>query len=134
MLQLGERLCGEWLAQAHGTRYALTHEPFVGFDLMLGQIRLPYAEFVARTGAIDLVIPKLLHHAPSAFSVEQALRAIAISGHGAIDPVEGAVWRVERQGVVEFLVKYVRPDKADGCYLSSVTGQPEVWNNSTSLE
>jgi hypothetical protein len=128
LLQPGERLCGEWLAQAHGTRYALTHDPFVGFDLMVGQTRLLYTDFVARTQAIDLVTPTLLHQGPMAFGVDQALRAIAVSGHGAIDPVEGAVWRVERHGVVEFLVKYVRSDKADGCYLSSVTGQPEVWN------
>ncbi|MEW6276861.1 MAG: hypothetical protein AB1556_17345 [Bacillota bacterium] len=28
VLKEGERLVGEWLAQAHGTRYALPHEPF----------------------------------------------------------------------------------------------------------
>jgi len=31
VLHEGERVCGEWLAQAHGTRYALPHEPFVAF-------------------------------------------------------------------------------------------------------
>jgi hypothetical protein len=36
VLQNGERLCGEWLMQAHGTRYSLKHEPFVAFDLMTG--------------------------------------------------------------------------------------------------
>jgi len=128
LLNPGERLCGEWLAQAHGTRYALTHEPFVAFDLMVGQTRLPYAEFIARTGRIEIIPPTLLHNAPTAFSVQQAIRALAVSGHGAIDPVEGAVWRVERNGAVEFLVKYVHPNKTDGCYLSEVANQPEVWN------
>jgi hypothetical protein len=51
--------------------------------------------------------------------------------HGALEPVEGAVWRVERyrlinkslgnvggrKPVVDFIVKYVRPDKEDGKYL-----------------
>ncbi len=54
--------------------------------------------------------------------------------HGALDPVEGAVWRVERNAlvnpgrsgercpVVDFLAKYVRPDKIDGCYLPELNG------------
>ena len=51
--------------------------------------------------------------------------------HGAIDPIEGAMWRVEskgNKGNVEFLAKYVRHDKVDGRYLPKVSGQPEVWN------
>jgi hypothetical protein len=42
---------------------------------------------------------------------------------GAIDKVEGVVYRVERKGKVDFLCKYVRPDKKDGCYLESETGK-----------
>ena len=34
LLNEGERVCGEWLAQAHGTKYNLQHEPFVPFDIM----------------------------------------------------------------------------------------------------
>jgi len=48
--------------------------------------------------------------------------------HGALDPVEGAVWRVERNGKVDFLAKYVRPNKQDGKYFESVTGGATVWN------
>jgi hypothetical protein len=44
--------------------------------------------------------------------------------YGALDPVEGAVWRVERNDKVDFLAKYVRPDKVDGSYFE---GEP-VWN------
>src|SRR5436305_14145916 len=33
ILENGESLCGEWLAQAHGTRSRLPHEPLVLFDL-----------------------------------------------------------------------------------------------------
>ena len=39
----------------------------------------------------------------------------------ALDPVEGAVWRCERQGAVDFLGKYVRPDKIDGKYLPELS-------------
>ena len=48
--------------------------------------------------------------------------------HGALEPVEGAVWRVERKGKVDFLGKYVRPDKIDGCYLPEINGGAAVWN------
>jgi hypothetical protein len=86
------------------------------------------------------VVPKLLHEG-SAFSVEMALEAIEVSGHGALDTVEGAVWRVERnelidpgrggdrRWVVDYLCKYVRPDKVDGCYLPGINGNTEpLWN------
>ena len=33
VLNEGEQISGEWLAQAHGTRYELKHEPFVVFDI-----------------------------------------------------------------------------------------------------
>lgn len=56
----------------------------------------------------------------------------------AIDPVEGAVWRVERSNPtgakgerkegVDFLVRYVRPDKVDGLYLPEISGKEAVWN------
>jgi hypothetical protein len=56
----GERLCGEWLAQAHGTRYRLTHEPFVAFDIMRGQERATHAEFCQRVEPA-FVVPTLIH-------------------------------------------------------------------------
>lgn len=126
LLEDGERICGEWLAQAHGTRYSLTHDPFVAFDLMRGTTRALYADFVARMRG-KLVHPAVIH-AGGPLSIGDMLPLIATSRHGAIDPVEGAVWRCERRGLVDFLGKYVRPEKVDGCYLNSVTGTESVWN------
>lgn len=34
LLADGERLVGEWLLQAHGTRYRFNHDPFIAFDLI----------------------------------------------------------------------------------------------------
>lgn len=137
VLEDGERLCGEWLMQAHGTRYDLPHEPFVAFDLMRETKRTPFDELLARVKD-RFVTPRVLSDG-APFSIEQALAAIETSGHGALDPVEGAVWRVERYQqkgrhtgerawAVDFLVKYVRPDKVDGLYLPEISGQPPVWN------
>jgi hypothetical protein len=48
--------------------------------------------------------------------------------HGAVDPIEGVVYRVERKGSVEFLAKFVRPDKQVVSYLREVSVPPNVWN------
>lgn len=138
LLDEGERLCGEWLAQAHGTRYKLQHEPFVAFDLMVETRRAVYYDFIGRVQEFNFTTPHVLYKGDP-FSIENALESIKISGHGAIDPIEGAVWRVhrnrlknkhtkERIWVVDFLVKYVRPDKVDGLYLPEISGMDPVWN------
>lgn len=126
-LEDGERLCGEWLMQAHGTRYNLHHEPFVAFDIMRESDRTTMTSLTERLTRFGFVMPRLLH-CGEAFSVESALASIEVSGHGAIDPVEGAIWRVERMNKVDFICKYLRPEKQDGTYLPEISGQPPIYN------
>lgn len=138
LLDEGERVVGEWLAQAHGTRYDLTdREPFVAFDLMIGHERMTYERFrerqIKRLGRDYLGVPAILALRP--IDTDFVAHQVTYRGnnstygfHGALDPVEGAVWRVERHGKVDFLVKWVRPDKVDGAYFPEITGQPPVWN------
>lgn len=116
LLKEGERLCGEWLLTAVGTIYNLPHEPFVPFDLMTKMERATYVEFMERVIPFGFKPPRCLSVGQPC-SIESALELIKVSGHGAIEAVEGAIWRVERKGKVDFLVKYVRPDKVDGKYL-----------------
>jgi hypothetical protein len=128
LLNEKERLSGEWLAMAHGTRYELPHEPFVPFDFFTrSNERIPYNEFEIKMKQYDFTVPFLLHIGGS-FSVENMINAICKSGHGALDEVEGAIWRVERKNKVDFLCKYVHHNKQDGKYFAEVTGQGEVWN------
>lgn len=127
VLQEGERIVGEWLAQAHGTRYALPHEPFVAFDVIADKARMPYEPFVERIARGGFIGPRLIHSG-GPMSIEAVLSVLEPSGHGALDPVEGAVWRLERRGEVEMLAKYVRPDKVDGAYLPEQSGGEPVWN------
>lgn len=130
LLEDGERVCGEWLAQAHGTRYELKHEPFCPFDLFRDGKRIPYAELTQRTSALGFTMPSLLvgHQQREPVSIQQAMAEVDARRHGEIDAPEGAVWRVERRGEFDFIAKYVRPDKIDGCYLPEVSGNPAVWN------
>lgn len=124
----GERIVGEWLAQAHGTRYDLPNEPFVAFDIMQGTARLPYESFSRRVCG-KFVIPRLLSYGSRSMTIADALELLEDrSHHGAIDDIEGVVYRVERCGEVDFLAKYVRQDKVDGRYLPEISGHPAVWN------
>lgn len=128
-LRPGERVCGEWLAQAHGTRYDLRHDPFVAFDIMRnGHERACWSEMKERIGA-RFPLPAVLHEGGPC-SIERALAELGEHGHhGALDPVEGAVWRVERKGTVDFLAKYVRHGKVDGKYLPELRGsEGPIWH------
>ncbi len=127
LLGEGERVCGEWLGQAVGTRYALPHEPFVAFDLRTGDGRVPYQAFAARAAATGFTVPKLLHLG-GALPIADALELLGDYGHhGALEPAEGVVYRVERRGVVDFLAKFVRPGKLDGKYLPGIGTEPAEW-------
>ncbi len=126
VLREGERLVGEWLAQAHGTKYDLRiDEPWGMFDLMTGTSRATYCELITRAGHI-FQMPMLLHEGP-ALSVEDAM-ALHEHRRWLCDEPEGIVYRVERKGKVDFLAKWVRPDKVDGKYLPEISGKPAVWN------
>ena len=88
--------------------------------------RLPFDEFMQRLAFTTFETPTVVNYGPT--PPDEAMRLMGKGGHGAIDPVEGLVWRVESRGKVDFLAKYVRPDKQDGSYLESVTGGDPVWN------
>lgn len=125
----GERLCGEWLMQAHGTLYDLVHEPLVVFDLFtVDNKRLTYHEFLLRVLPQKFIVPRLIHIGQP-FPLKKALEAIKTSGHGAVDGAEGFVYRVERNGKVDFLAKYIPPGKKVGKYLQLDT---PVWNATAS--
>lgn len=140
LLDDGERICGEWLLQAHGTRYNLDHEPFVPFDIIRSKTRLVYEQFISQIERYDFTAPFCVS-VGGPVSIQTALKKLGPFGrHGATDPIEGAVWRVEtnrlvepgksneRSWVVDFITKFVRPDKKDGTYLPALSGKSEVWN------
>jgi len=139
LLSEGERVVGEWLAQAHGTRYDLhDRHPWAVFDIIDAQgddRRVPralVAEVEQRVAAVGLVpVPSMPGTSGEPVSIKDAMGWLGKHGfYGAYIP-EGAVWRVEREGRVDFVVKYVRPDKVDGIFLpeakQSVVDEP-VWN------
>lgn len=94
---------------------------------MVKQERASYAEMHSRARRQDFITPSLLS-AGQPLSIAAAMEKIVYSGHGAIDPVEGAIWRVERKEKVDFLVKFVRHDKEDGKYFPEINEGKTTWN------
>ena len=127
VLNEGEQISGEWLAQAHGTRYELKHEPFVVFDIF-DENRKRYAwNIVLEKLSTNFVIPHCIH-CGNPMSVDDAMLLLGKYGyHGALDEIEGAVWRIENRGKFDFMVKFVRPNKVDGLYLEVMKGET-YWN------
>lgn len=129
-LEEGERVVGEWIAMAHGTKY-YTQTPFIAFDIMRNNERLNYIDFRARVG-FSLPVAHLLHIG-GPVSIKQIERRLdtrigeTYGFHGALEPVEGAVWRCEREGKVDMLGKYVRHFKEDGKYFSE-NHDELIWN------
>jgi len=125
----GEWLVCEWLVLAHGTRYALPHGPAVVIDGFASDgSRWLLDEVHRRAAAARLPIATIVHDG-SALELEAALALLGDFGrHGASEPAEGLVYRVERGTLVAGLAKYVRPGKLDGCYLADHTGGSHVWN------
>lgn len=130
VLDDGERIAAEWLAQAHGTRYRIADADslLVCFAVMAGKSRLPHDEARRRFDAAGLIGATVISDGPP-LSQDGAMAALGPFGkHGAMDPVEGAVWVAERDGAFDFIAKHVVPDKADGSYLPAVSGGVDLWN------
>lgn len=128
VLKPGERIVGEWLAQAHGTIYDLTgREPFVAFDIMRDDKRMRLLAMEDRLyGNEEDGIRKGFEMpdrwlVPGPMAPELAMARL--DTYGADEP-EGVVYRVESAKGVDFVAKWVRPDKVDGFYLH---GDP-IWN------
>jgi hypothetical protein len=128
-LKEGERVVGEWLAQAHGTKYDLWHDPFVAFDIFNNQNkRIVFSDFIERIGD-SLVTPFVFQNGKKHFSISDLSIALsqydAAPYHAEIDPCEGAIYRVEDDAKkeVSFLCKFVKETKQDGIYLKQ-----GLWN------
>ena len=120
----GWRICGEWCVLAHGTVYDITNEsPFVAFDIIdNNNKRILFIEFYGLIKKYGIPSVPLLHIGQPV-SIKNAIKLMGLGHYGNPENPEGVVYRVEREGVVDFLAKWVRSDKQDGKYLDK-----ETWN------
>ena len=130
MLQNGERIAGEWLAQAHGLIYKIEVEPIVFFDYFTANNeRVLFEELRAKAIEYRLQLPRQLHEGQPK-TVEQLLPLLneKTKGIESVELPEGMVYRVERKGKVDFLAKYVRSDFQAGQFCINVKEQNLIWN------
>jgi len=129
ILNNGERICGEWLMQAHGTRYELKHEPFVVFDIIeFNEERNTYSELKEKAQKYNFTLPHCIHNENKSLSLIDGLNLLGKYGkHGVIEPdeSEGLIYRIETDDKFNFLTKYVKPNKINGKYLNE---NPPIWN------
>ena len=129
LLAPGERVVGEWIALAHGTRYLRVDQPFVAFDIMVDDRRALSLDVWERVAAVGLEHVPTLHRG-GPLPLDEAIRLLGPGRYAPLpdDGPEGVVYRVERHGRVEFLAKWVNPAKIDGKYLDDISGGSHVWN------
>ena len=131
ILNEGDRVCGEWLFQAHGLKYEIQDEPFVAFDLFRNEKRLCYGDFIQVVEQADFTTPRPIGIGHCAFQIAEMIgRSMnqTLEFIRSTEAPEGLIYRVERQGEVDFLAKYVRPDFVPGRYLPEISGSPAVFN------
>jgi hypothetical protein len=124
----GERICGEWLAQAHGTIYHNLKEPLYLFDLFRDNKRVDKVEYITRLADCGLWFAPIIHHGDP-ITTENAMRYLGTDGCAKAEGgPEGLVYRIYRNCKFDYLCKYVRVDKVDGKYLPEISGKEPIWN------
>lgn len=117
-LKEGERLCGEWLVQAHGIKYNIDKRPpVVFFDWYdADSKRKPYFDL---TIVYWLPFARVLHYGKSipTSNLIDKLNEGTVGIEAENNKPEGMVYRLERDGKVEFMAKWVRPDFEAGKYM-----------------
>ncbi len=129
LLSDGERVVGEWLALAHGTKYNLVgRSPFAAFDLMVEDRRESYTRFFGR--CMNAGVPTVpLIHTGGPVSIECVIAKLGPFGYYGAERPEGAVWRIERGGRFMAIAKYVCPYTNPGCMLPEYNGSgANIWN------
>jgi hypothetical protein len=129
MLSNGERITGEWLAQAHGLIYNISVEPIVFFDYFAGKKRVLYDELSSKAIEYGLQLPRILHKGdPIEVEIILPILNLRTKGIESLEFPEGIVYRVERKGEVDFLAKWVRSDFPTGKFCINIEEKDLVWN------
>ena len=132
LLENGERITGEWLAQAHGIKYNIDSrlQPIVFFDhFTANNQRSNFDVLDIFSNKYEIQLPRLLHRGKSE-TVENILPELNKKTYGIMsdEKPEGMVYRVERKGEVDFLAKWVRSDFEAGKYIMNKEEKDLIYN------
>jgi ATP-dependent RNA circularization protein (DNA/RNA ligase family) len=120
--QQEDRLVGEWLALAHGTRYENLDDSsvFRPFDFYREGKELPFYQFIAIVSKMGLLHYPTVLHIGGSCSARRALKLL--DEKGSSSDAEGVIYRLEEGGKPKFKAKYIKHDKVDGKYLKNEDG------------
>lgn len=132
ILDEGERITGEWIAQAHGIIYDIDRrlDPIIFFDFFDAKNNRKNYNYLEELYKIHgLQLPRMLHRGASK-SVESLVSELNKKTYGITPETkpEGMVYRVERKGKVDFLAKWVRSDFEAGKYIIDKHESELIWN------
>lgn len=132
LLENGERITGEWLAQAHGIKYDIDNrlQPIIFFDHFKANNKRSSFEVLKNfEQKYEIQLPRLLHQG-NAVSVDSLIAELNKKTYGITpeEKPEGMVYRVERKGRVDFLAKWVRSDFEAGKYIIDKQESELIWN------
>ena len=128
MLSNGERITGEWMAQAHGLEYDIKYEPIVFFDYFDTNNKRKEYDYLKNYCGVNfgLQLPRLLHRGNSIKPIELLeILNTKTDNIKSKELPEGIVYRVERNNKVDFLAKWVRSDFKTGQFMIN---DPLIWN------
>lgn len=130
LLDKGERIVGEWMAQAHGIRYNRLTDFFFAFDIRRDREWISYEVLKQRCEYVGISVVPLLYYGPQ-LAVEYVQRLTNRSAFRNKRPAEGVVLRREMHGRLMDMAQYVRSDHVAGLYLpgteNAVVSEP-VWH------
>lgn len=136
ILGIGEWIVGEWMTMAHGIEYYIDSEDllFSAFDIYTpiqstgGKRRLESRKFHDLCDYVGLNRVYDLHRG-EALSIDDAMELL--NQRSPVSPIrpiyglpEGLVYRVERNGKVEFLAKFVQRGHIPGKFFE----EGPIWN------
>jgi len=121
-----DRVVGEWLALAHGTKYQIDsgYNVFIAFDLYKKEHEMRYFDRIKSFASVGLAMPRLLH-VGGACTTNRAIKLLEEPSCHKPEDAEGVIYRMERPGKIALKAKLVKKNKVDGKYL--IDGQ-EIWN------
>ncbi len=97
LLSDGERVCGEWMIKTDTLKYKLPDQPFIAFDLINGNYRDSYFNFVQRIESVGMEHTGLVHMG-AAIPTCIAMQLLGEGFHGVEDgKPEGVVYRYENK-------------------------------------
>lgn len=122
-----DRVVGEWLVLAHGTKYQVDwgNEAFIAFDLYTKNREVYYFDKIKLFSSVGLKTPRLLHLG-GACSTNRAIKLLEEPSYHKPEDAEGVIYRMERMGNKPSIkAKLVKKNKEDGKYIKD--GQV-IWN------